>query len=308
MRKLAIGILGLVLLSMLAVPQFDAAPSGIGAIGDNGCSCHGGSSPDTTVTVTGLPTEFNASETYAFTVTVTNDVMTLYNDGSTEGDDPWNGRSGGFRILASKGSVTSVDPTLSHEMDGGLTHTTEGNAYRTWDFEWVAPADDSVFTEFTIYANAVNGGDGFNGDMWNQYETTIGGMNAGQMAPSVRALVLLLTAVALALGLILLGVIWVYYSRSPESFSISNFWSYLKPWLTTTDHKEVGILYFLYGFIFFLVGGFLALLFRIQLSIPENTFLTQTEYNSTRNYNDLPCCYANDCRFHELRTSIADRC
>ena len=39
-------------------------------------------------------------------------------------------------------------------------------------------------------------------------------------------------------------------------------------------------MYFLYGFFFFLVGGFLALLFRIQLAVPENTFLTETEYNS----------------------------
>jgi hypothetical protein len=125
------------------VPQFDVAPSGIGSAGDNGCSCHGGPSSDTVVSVTGLPENYNASETYTFTVTVTNDVMALYNDGSTEGADPWNGRAGGFRILASKGAVASVDPTLSHEMDGGLTHTTEGNALRTWDFEWTVFADDS---------------------------------------------------------------------------------------------------------------------------------------------------------------------
>ena len=44
--------------------------------------------------------------------------------------------------------------------------------------------------------------------------------------------------------------------------------------------QEVGILYFLYGFFFFLVGGLLALLFRIQLALPENDFLTYDEYNS----------------------------
>ena len=280
MRTRTIALLSLVLISLVMVPQFDAAPSGIGSAGDNGCSCHGGESSDTVVSVTGLPENYNASETYAFTVTVTNDVMTLHNDGSTEGADPWNGRAGGFRILASKGVVASVDPTISQEMDGGLTHTTEGNTVRTWDFEWTAPADDSQFVDFLIYGNAVNGGDGFNGDMWNSFEATIAGINAGEMAPSVRALVLLLTAVGLALGLIILGVMWVYYSRSPETFGIYNFWAYLKPWLTTTDHKEVGILYFLYGFFFFLVGGFLALLFRIQLAVPENTFLTETEYNS----------------------------
>ena len=72
-------------------------------------------------------------------------------------------------------------------MDGGLTHTVEGNALRSWDFEWITPADDSQFAEFTICGNAVNGGDGFEGDMWNSYETTIAGISAGEMAPSVES-------------------------------------------------------------------------------------------------------------------------
>ncbi|MGB0515729.1 MAG: cytochrome c oxidase subunit I, partial [Poseidonia sp.] len=65
-----------------------------------------------------------------------------------------------------------------------------------------------------------------------------------------------------------------------ETFTMEKFWGFLKPWLTTTDHKEVGIMYFLFGFFFFLVGGLLALLFRIQLALPENDFLTYDEYNS----------------------------
>ena len=131
-----------------------------------------------------------------------------------------------------------------------------------------------------VYGNAVNGGAGSGGDYWNQADLVIPGLNAGDVAPSARALVVLMTAIGLALGLVLLGVLYVFYARSPSTFTIENFWAYLKPWLTTTDHKEVGILYFLYGFIFFLVGGVLALLFRIQLALPENTFLTETEYNS----------------------------
>ena len=106
MRTRTIALLSIVLLSLVMVPQFDAAPGGIGSAGDNGCSCHGGPSSDTVVSVTGLPETYNSSETYIFTVTVTNDVMSLYNDGSTEGADPWNERYGGFRILASKGTVT----------------------------------------------------------------------------------------------------------------------------------------------------------------------------------------------------------
>tara|TARA_Y100000766_G_scaffold189486_1_gene162887 strand:- start:10295 stop:12619 length:2325 start_codon:yes stop_codon:yes gene_type:complete len=274
-------LLALILLMLVAAPQFEAMPSGIGSAADGGCSCHGGVAADTQVIVTGLPDSFNASETYPFTVTVQNDVMELYNGGVAEADGTgWNGHKGGFRILSTGGMVTTVDPTLSHEMDGGLTHTTEGNTVRTWDFEWVAPADDSKIVEFKIYGNAVNGGAGSGGDYWNQVELSIPGLNAGDLGPTARALVVLLTAVGLALGMVLLGVMWVFYTRSPETFTIANFWSYLKPWLTTTDHKQVGILYFLYGFIFFLVGGFLALLFRIQLALPENSFLTETEYNS----------------------------
>jgi cytochrome c oxidase subunit I len=50
-------------------------------------------------------------------------------------------------------------------------------------------------------------------------------------------------------------------------------------WLSTVDHKEIGILYIVSAFIFLLVGGIEALLIRIQLSRPENHFLTGNTYN-----------------------------
>src|ERR1044072_5391250 len=50
-------------------------------------------------------------------------------------------------------------------------------------------------------------------------------------------------------------------------------------WLTTTDHKRIGILYLCTVLVFFVVGGVEALLMRIQLAIPENTFLTPEKYN-----------------------------
>ncbi|MFD0867702.1 MULTISPECIES: cytochrome c oxidase subunit I [Paenibacillus] len=40
-------------------------------------------------------------------------------------------------------------------------------------------------------------------------------------------------------------------------------------WLTTIDHKKIGILYFLAGGMFFLIGGLEALLIRIQLLYPN---------------------------------------
>jgi cytochrome c oxidase subunit I len=50
-------------------------------------------------------------------------------------------------------------------------------------------------------------------------------------------------------------------------------------WLTTTDHKKIGILYLCTVLVFFVIGGVEALLMRIQLGTPENTFLTPEKYN-----------------------------
>ena len=50
-------------------------------------------------------------------------------------------------------------------------------------------------------------------------------------------------------------------------------------WITTVDHKRIGILYGTTAFIFFLMGGIEALLLRIQLGAPDNTFLSPEVYN-----------------------------
>jgi cytochrome c oxidase subunit 1 len=50
-------------------------------------------------------------------------------------------------------------------------------------------------------------------------------------------------------------------------------------WVTTTDHKKIGILYLYTTFVFFLLGGVEALLMRIQLGAPDNTFLDPATYN-----------------------------
>jgi len=50
-------------------------------------------------------------------------------------------------------------------------------------------------------------------------------------------------------------------------------------WLTTVDHKRIGILYGSTAFLFFLIGGIEALLLRIQLGSPNNTFLSPETYN-----------------------------
>jgi cytochrome c oxidase subunit 1 len=50
-------------------------------------------------------------------------------------------------------------------------------------------------------------------------------------------------------------------------------------WITTVDHKRIGILYGATAFAFFLMGGIEALLLRIQLGSANNTFLAPDTYN-----------------------------
>src|ERR1044072_621379 len=51
-------------------------------------------------------------------------------------------------------------------------------------------------------------------------------------------------------------------------------------WVTTTDHKRIGMMYLVTTFVFFLMGGVEALLMRVQLGAPDNTFLTPSTYNA----------------------------
>jgi cytochrome c oxidase subunit 1 len=50
-------------------------------------------------------------------------------------------------------------------------------------------------------------------------------------------------------------------------------------WLTTTDHKKIGIMYIYATFLFFMLGGVEALLMRLQLSGSDNTILGPRIYN-----------------------------
>ena len=50
-------------------------------------------------------------------------------------------------------------------------------------------------------------------------------------------------------------------------------------WVTTTDHKRIGVMYLILTFVFFLLGGTEALLIRLQLSQSNNTLLTPQTYN-----------------------------
>ena len=58
-----------------------------------------------------------------------------------------------------------------------------------------------------------------------------------------------------------------------------SFLEVLYRWIFTVDHKKLGILYISYGLLFLLVAGVEALMIRIQLFFPHNTFVSLFVYN-----------------------------
>jgi cytochrome c oxidase subunit 1 len=53
----------------------------------------------------------------------------------------------------------------------------------------------------------------------------------------------------------------------------------LHAWVTTVDHKRLGMLYVLYGLIFLVIGGVEATILRIQLIRPHNDFVSPQVFN-----------------------------
>jgi cytochrome c oxidase subunit 1 len=65
--------------------------------------------------------------------------------------------------------------------------------------------------------------------------------------------------------------------RPPVSVVVSQ--GRVSSWLTTVDHKRIGILYIVTSLAFFLAGGVLALVMRAQLATPNEHVVTRGSYN-----------------------------
>ncbi|WP_158795348.1 cytochrome c oxidase subunit I [Pedobacter sp. L105] len=72
------------------------------------------------------------------------------------------------------------------------------------------------------------------------------------------------------------------YIPEPEEelpgLNVSNSQGLLQ-WISSVDHKQIGILYLFLAVLFLLLGGAAALLMRIQLALPGSTFLSPEMYN-----------------------------
>src|SRR3954453_604222 len=75
-----------------------------------------------------------------------------------------------------------------------------------------------------------------------------------------------------AIGLTLIGVVvgLTYFKK----------WGYLwREWLTTVDHKRLGIMYLISALLMLFRGGVDAIMMRAQLAVPDNTLLDAQHYN-----------------------------
>ncbi len=272
-----VAILTVLVTALLLAPALDARPTGITNV-QTGCSCHAtsaSSSVSAFVTLADgspLPSNYDAGATYSLAFGFTG--------GPGEATVADRVNVGGFNLMASKGEFTITDGDNTQIMAGQLTHTDAGNDLQTWTVDWTAPSGGKADLLLTV--NSVNG-DGLasDADEWSQTSysmMSVGG--AGEDLPEpADGLTVLFSAMLLVLVMLVLSVIYVFYRKDPESFSWESFAPWAAEWLTSTDHKRIGTLYFVAGLFFFIVGGTIALLFRIQLAIPGNDFLTQDEYN-----------------------------
>jgi cytochrome c oxidase subunit I len=53
----------------------------------------------------------------------------------------------------------------------------------------------------------------------------------------------------------------------------------LHSWITTVDHKRLGVLYIVYALLFLVIGGIEATIMRIQLLVPHNHFVSPEFFN-----------------------------
>src|SRR5260370_257394 len=50
-------------------------------------------------------------------------------------------------------------------------------------------------------------------------------------------------------------------------------------WISTVDHKKIGLMYIAYALIFLLIAGLEAMVIRIQLAVPNNHFVSPQVFN-----------------------------
>ena len=118
-----------------------------------GCSCHTPSGSNAaTPSVTGLPSQYTAGQTYQLTVSVTGGVP---------------GSDGGFSMDVDKGTFSYMGFAVGISSNGdSATHSITGVNQRSWGFDWTAPSSGSGAANFQLATLTANGNSANSGDQW----------------------------------------------------------------------------------------------------------------------------------------------
>src|SRR4051794_41758146 len=65
----------------------------------------------------------------------------------------------------------------------------------------------------------------------------------------------------------------------PSPVHVARKGARLSSLLRTTDHKTIGLMYLTASFVFFMIGGLMAMLMRAELARPRLQFLSPEQYN-----------------------------
>jgi len=68
-------------------------------------------------------------------------------------------------------------------------------------------------------------------------------------------------------------------ARAPKPVNYINTDYSLKSWLLTGDHKRIAVLYLVSVTFFFIIGGLLAMMIRMQLLTPNGVLMSPDTYN-----------------------------
>ncbi|ATP41388.1 cytochrome aa3 quinol oxidase subunit I [Solibacillus sp. R5-41] len=91
-----------------------------------------------------------------------------------------------------------------------------------------------------------------------------------QFAIPHPSLLIYIAMASMVIGAIALVAIVTYFK----------LWGYLwREWITTVDHKKIGIMYLLTALLMLFRGGVDAIMLRMQLAVPDNAFLDAQHYN-----------------------------
>ena len=172
-RKVVVAISIVALLLLLPVIQ--AKENGIFNRA-SGCNCHlqSGTNP-ASVSISGLPTSYDANKAYQITVSVSGGV---------------NGNGGGFSLEVDHGSLSS-GMSLSVNVQGkSATHSITGSSSRSWGLQWTSPSAGTGAVNIDVAGMTTNSDGSDNGDRWATNSFQILENVPANNPPSVSSLML----------------------------------------------------------------------------------------------------------------------